>query len=63
MNQTEPLCDGCEHSRANSHDGVYCRLFGIMIHRDHTGCKYHSGGDGNGPACEPGAGTGLDGGQ
>ena len=38
-------CAGCANSRRNSQDGVYCRLFGIMIHRNHTGCKYHTGGN------------------
>lgn len=34
------LCKGCRNGRKNSENGIYCRLFGIMIHRTHRGCKY-----------------------
>jgi len=34
-------CEGCEHSRKNSRDGIWCVLFGIMVHRAHEGCRYH----------------------
>ena len=36
-------CGGCQKSRGISAEMVYCRLFGIMIHRNHSGCKYHDG--------------------
>ena len=35
-------CGECKNSRRNSRDGVYCRMFGIMIHKDHDGCRYHN---------------------
>lgn len=34
------LCKGCANGRRNSRDGIYCMLFGIMIHGTHRGCKY-----------------------
>lgn len=33
-------CGVCGNSRKNSENGVYCALFGIMIHRRHQGCRY-----------------------
>lgn len=45
-------CGGCANSRRNSEEGVYCRLFGIMIHRNHEGCKYHrKGAEEDGTTC------------
>lgn len=53
-------CGGCANSRINSEEGVYCRLFGIMIHRKHEGCKYHTGGTGaNGTTGESEPETGV----
>ena len=34
------LCKWCANGRKNSQRGVYCLLFGIMIHYEHSGCKY-----------------------
>ena len=35
------MCADCGYSKKNSRDGVYCRMFGIMINRKHEGCRYH----------------------
>jgi len=38
-------CGKCENAKRNSRESVYCLLFGIMINRNHRGCKYHREGD------------------
>lgn len=34
-------CGKCRNARKNSKNGVYCLLFGIMIHALHSGCRYY----------------------
>lgn len=34
-------CGTCAEARKNSQDGVYCRLYGILIYSGHQGCRYH----------------------
>ena len=38
-------CGGCVNGRRAGGDGIWCRLFGIMIRRGHEGCKSFDGGD------------------
>lgn len=34
-------CGDCMNSRGFTENGVYCRMFGIMISGSHEGCRYH----------------------
>ena len=34
-------CGNCEKSRKSGEKGAYCLLYGIYIHADHEGCRYH----------------------
>ena len=34
-------CGDCWNSRGFTENGVYCRMYGIMISRNHEGCRYH----------------------
>lgn len=36
----ETSCRTCEFSKKNAGRMVFCMLFGIFIHANHTGCKY-----------------------
>lgn len=36
-------CGTCAEARRNSKDGVYCRMYGIVIRSGHEGCKYYKG--------------------
>lgn len=47
------VCGECDRGKNYSRECVYCLLFGIMIHRNHTGCKYHREGDLNEQVQEP----------
>jgi len=38
-------CGNCCNRRRSGGTNVFCLLFGIMIHRNHRGCKYHREGD------------------
>lgn len=40
------VCGECDRGKDYSRECVYCLLFGIMIHRNHRGCKYHKTGVG-----------------
>lgn len=40
----ETSCGTCEFSRKNAGRMVFCMLFGIFIHANHTGCKYQKPG-------------------
>jgi len=52
-------CGGCRNGRKNSANGIWCLLFGIMVNRNHEGCKYHEEGA-HGQVREPEDGTGRD---
>lgn len=42
-------CGNCLKGKRACRNGVYCRLFGIMINEKHEGCKYYKEKDeGNG---------------
>lgn len=34
-------CETCLEARKSGKDGIYCRLYGILMHRTHAGCRYH----------------------
>ena len=36
-------CKECGQSREAGVHGIYCRMYGIMVHGDHGGCRYFSG--------------------
>ena len=36
-------CGKCMKGRPHGREEIWCRLFGIMIHKNHTGCKYFGG--------------------
>jgi len=36
-------CGNCVCAKPNGRDGAYCRMFGIMIYKEHDGCRYHKG--------------------
>lgn len=38
-------CGNCRNGRKAGGDGIWCRLFGIMINCRHEGCKSHKGGE------------------
>lgn len=34
-------CGNCTCGKPHGWAEIWCRLFGIVISRSHTGCKYH----------------------
>ena len=48
----EKKCGTCVCGRRAGRDGIWCLMFGIMINRNHGGCRAWDGGDrheGKGP--------------
>lgn len=42
------ICGNCREARESGREGIYCRLYGILILRRHDGCRYHSKKEGEG---------------
>lgn len=49
-------CGNCTCGKPHGWVEIWCRLFGIVISRSHTGCKYHREGDLNEQVQEPESG-------
>ena len=40
VTEIKQVCRTCQDASKTHKTNVYCRLFGISIHKEHEGCKY-----------------------
>ena len=53
----EQCCGTCAEGRRNGWRLIWCVMYGIVIHENHKGCRYHK--EGNHETGRSGTGTGV----